>query len=554
MSDFDLAVVGGGPGGYVAAERAAARGLRTALVERDHLGGVCLNSGCIPTKTLIHSAKLLQQARHGAAYGVMVEGVRYDLGAAMAWKGTVTERLRAGVAGQMERHGVTVEAGSARLVGRGRLTVDGRELGARHIIVATGSRAARPPIPGADLPQVVDSTGALQLEHLPGRVVIVGGGYIGMEFASYFHAVGVDVVVVEMLEEILAGVDGDIVRQLKSALPEVAWHLGSRVTAIGAAGVTIETPAGEREEAADLVLLATGRVPNTAELGLETVGALFNRRGITVDEFMRTNVTGLSAVGDVTGRSLLAHAASRMGEVAAGRHRRRASGQQSHALSRRAVGDLHLAGDRRGRPLGGGGARLRAPRAGGTYAAGGQRPLPRRTPGPGGSDIRAARLGRPRRAATACRFSARPGAADSPWPGQDNRGCRQPRAARRAYDRYPCLRDHLRRRHHDRGGAAGGGAARNRVPAPHGVGGTARRVVGSRAVTMVSATRRGTCRHVYAIRTQPNRDHEFCFVLSRGMGWLTLCLKLATSARYGERCGIRWFLSRRSSAFAEGRP
>ena len=317
MSDFDLAVVGGGPGGYVAAERAAARGLRTALVERDHLGGVCLNSGCIPTKTLIHSAKLLQQAHHGAAYGVAVEGARYDLGAAMAWKATVTERLRSGVAGLMQRHGVTVEAGSARLAGRGRLTVDGRELGARNIIIATGSRAARPPIPGADLPHVVDSTGALQLQQLPARVVIVGGGYIGMEFASYFHAIGVDVVVVEMLEEILAGVDGDIVRQLKSALPEVVWHLGSRVAAINASGVTLETPAGEREEAADLVLLATGRVPNATELGLETVGALFNRRGITVDEFMRTNVAGLYAVGDVTGRSLLAHAASRMGEVAA---------------------------------------------------------------------------------------------------------------------------------------------------------------------------------------------------------------------------------------------
>ena len=317
MSDFDLAVVGGGPGGYVAAERAAARGLRTALVERDHLGGVCLNSGCIPTKTLIHSAKLLQQAHHGAAYGVAVEGARYDLGAAMAWKATVTERLRSGVAGLMQRHGVTVEAGSARLAGRGRLTVDGRELGARNIIIATGSRAARPPIPGADLPHVVDSTGALQLQQLPARVVIVGGGYIGMEFASYFHAIGVDVVVVEMLEEILAGVDGDIVRQLKSALPEVVWHLGSRVAAVNASGVTLETPAGEREEAADLVLLATGRVPNATELGLETVGALFNRRGITVDEFMRTNVAGLYAVGDVTGRSLLAHAASRMGEVAA---------------------------------------------------------------------------------------------------------------------------------------------------------------------------------------------------------------------------------------------
>ena len=317
MSDFDLAVVGGGPGGYVAAERAAARGLRTALVERDHLGGVCLNSGCIPTKTLIHSAKLLQQAHHSAAYGVTVEGARYDLGAAMAWKAAVTERLRSGVAGLMEHHGVTVEAGTARLTGRGRLTVDGRELGARNIIIATGSRAARPPIPGADLPHVVDSTGALQLEQLPARVVIVGGGYIGMEFASYFHAIGVDVVVVEMLDDILAGVDGDIVRQLKSALPEVVWHLGSRVTAINASGVTLETPAGEREEAADLVLLATGRVPNATELGLEAVGALFNRRGITVDEFMRTNVAGLYAVGDVTGRSLLAHAASRMGEVAA---------------------------------------------------------------------------------------------------------------------------------------------------------------------------------------------------------------------------------------------
>lgn len=318
MSDFDLAVVGGGPGGYVAAERAAARGLHTVLVEREHLGGVCLNSGCIPTKTLIHSAKLLQQARHGAAYGVTVEGgVRYDLSAAMAWKETVTARLRSGVAAQMERHGVTVETGNARLTGRGRLAVDGRELGARQIIIATGSRNARPPLAGADLPNVVDSTGALRLPHLPARVVIVGGGYIGMEFASYFHAVGVRVVVVEMLEEILAGVDADVVRQLKSALPEVTWHLKSRVTAIIASGVTVETPAGERTEAADLVLLATGRVPNTGDLGLEAVGALFNRRGITVDEFMRTNVAGLYAVGDVTGRSLLAHAASRMGEVAA---------------------------------------------------------------------------------------------------------------------------------------------------------------------------------------------------------------------------------------------
>ena len=317
MSDFDLAVVGGGPGGYVAAERAAARGLKTVLVERDHLGGVCLNSGCIPTKTLIHSAKLLQQARGSAAYGVTVSAARYDFGAAMAWKSAVTERLRGGVAGQMERHGVTVERGTGMLTGRGRLTVDGRELSAGNVIVATGSRAVRPPIAGADLPHVVDSTGALELRELPGRVVIVGGGYIGMEFACYFHAVGCAVVVVEMLDDVLAGgVDGDIVRQLKSALPEVVWHLGARVSAITASGVAIVTAEGEREEAADLVLLATGRVPNTGGLGLEAVGAVFNRRGVTVDEYLRTNVAGLYAVGDVTGRSLLAHAASRMGEVA----------------------------------------------------------------------------------------------------------------------------------------------------------------------------------------------------------------------------------------------
>jgi len=163
---------------------------------------------------------------------------------------------------------------------------------------------------------VVDSTGALQLQELPARVVIVGGGYIGMEFACYFHAVGCQVVVVEMLDDILAGVDGDIARQLKSALPGVVWHLGARVAAVTASGVALATAEGEQTEAADLVLLATGRTPNTDGLGLDAAGAVFNRRGVTVDEYQRTNVAGLYAVGDVTGRSLLAHAASRMGEVA----------------------------------------------------------------------------------------------------------------------------------------------------------------------------------------------------------------------------------------------
>ena len=468
MSDFDLAVVGGGPGGYVAAERAAARGLKTVLVERDHLGGVCLNSGCIPTKTLIHSAKLLQQARGSAAYGVTVSAARYDFAAAMAWKSAVTERLRGGVAGQMERHGVTVERGTGMLTGRGRLTVDGRELSAGNVIVATGSRAMRPPIPGADLPNVVDSTGALQLRELPGRVVIVGGGYIGMEFACYFHAVGCAVVVVEMLDDVLAGVDSDIVRQLKSALAGVAWHLAARVSAITASGVAIVTAEGEREEAADLVLLATGRVPNTGGLGLEAVGAVFNRRGVTVDEYLRTNVAGLYAVGDVTGRSLLAHAASRMGEVAVdaiASPRPGSNRMRYHAVPWVVYTLPEIAGvglsEETARAAGRNVRVARLP-----LAANGR--FPGRAPG--------ARLRRPRRAAARA--------------GQGDRRRRQPRAARGAHDRRAGVGNHLRGGHHDRSGAAGRGVARDRVSPSDGVGSAARRAVGSAVVNANTRCRR----------------------------------------------------------------
>ena len=381
MSDFDLAVVGGGPGGYVAAERAAARGLKTVLVERDHLGGVCLNTGCIPTKTLIHSAKLLQQARGSAAYGVTVSEARYDFAAAMAWKSAVTERLRGGVAGQMERHGVTVERGTGMLTGRGRLTVDGRELSAGNVIVATGSRAVRPPIAGADLPHVVDSTGALQLRELPGRVVIVGGGYIGMEFACYFHAVGCEVVVVELLDDVLAGVDGDIVRQLKSALAGVAWHLGARVSAITAAGVAIVTAEGEREEAAD-----TGAAGHRTGAQHRRPGTGGGRGGVQPARRDRGRVPAHQRRRPVRGgrrHRALAARARRLphGRGSGGRHRVAAARQQQDALPRRAVGGIHVAGDRRRGPVGGDRARRRAQCAGGAPAAGRQRALSGRAPG-----------------------------------------------------------------------------------------------------------------------------------------------------------------------------
>jgi dihydrolipoamide dehydrogenase len=315
-TDFDLAIIGAGPAGHVAAERAGRLGKRVLVVERSHLGGICLNQGCIPAKTLLHSAKLFAHAQHGQSFGVTVEGARYDLAKAMAWKTRTVETLRKGIAFQFRKVSVELVQGTARLAGPRAIEVDGRTYGAERILLATGSSAATLPVPGADAPNVMGSTEALEITSLPQSLVIVGGGYIGMEFATFFSRLGVKVTVIEMLPEIVPLLDADIAVLLRRSLPDAEFHLGSKVLSYGADGVRFVKDGKEQTAAAERVLVAVGRRPIVEGLGLEAAGVDFDRKGVKVDDRMRTNVPGIWAAGDITGRSMLAHAASRMGEVA----------------------------------------------------------------------------------------------------------------------------------------------------------------------------------------------------------------------------------------------
>ena len=314
---YDLIVIGGGPGGYVAAERAGALGKKVLLIEKGHLGGVCLNEGCIPTKTLLHSAKLYKNAKNSESFGVTVEGATYELPKAMAWKKKVMETLRKGVAFKMKHHNVEVLEGEAKLISKHQVQVGEQNFETQNIILATGSSPFVPPIPGADLPHVVTSTGVLNIENLPKRIAIVGGGVIGMEFASYFSMIGVEVEVFEMLPKLIPFMDQELMKILtKSMKKGVKVHLEAQVTSIDAKDVHYQHKGETKSFEADLVLMAVGRRPNAMNLGLENLSIEVERTGIRVDETMRTNVPNIYAIGDVNGRSLLAHSASRQGEVA----------------------------------------------------------------------------------------------------------------------------------------------------------------------------------------------------------------------------------------------
>lgn len=319
MADFDVIVLGGGPGGYLAAERLGHAGKKVLLVEKDALGGTCLNVGCIPTKSLLNSAKLYQHAQHSAQFGVTAENVAFDWPTVQAWKADVVGKLVSGVGAAEKRAGVEVVKGSGRLIGPGVVEVEGVRRTADHVIVATGSVPVMPPIPGAkDNPLVVDSTGLLAVESVPKRLVVIGGGVIGVEFASLFAAFGAQVEVIEMLPEIVPFMDDDLAGKLRKALTGVTFRLGCKVTGIeGATVVYTDASGAEQRAQADLVLMAVGRRPLVDGWGAEQAGLEVGRRGVVVDDTMRTNLPNVWAVGDVTGRSLLAHAAYRMGEIAA---------------------------------------------------------------------------------------------------------------------------------------------------------------------------------------------------------------------------------------------
>ncbi len=344
MTEADIAILGGGPGGYVAALRAAQLGARAVLIEENAIGGVCLNVGCIPTKALLRSAEVYRTLCHAEHYGLRVDGaVTPDWPAIQARKEAIARQLVSGVELLLRKAGVTVLRGRGRLAAPPTLavtTAGGLEtIDARAIVVATGSRPARLPLPGFDLPGVIDSTGALALDALPRRILIVGGGVIGVEFADVFNAFGVEVTIVEMLDRLLPLMDADLGPALAWTLGRrgIGVHVDSRVTRIDALGAglraTIATPGGEMGVDVDRVLVAVGRRPNVEELGLKAAGVRLTKAGIPVDAQMRTNVPGIYAIGDVcaggTGGAQLAHVAMRGGEVAV-----------EHALGRSAALDL----------------------------------------------------------------------------------------------------------------------------------------------------------------------------------------------------------------------
>ncbi len=328
---YDLAIIGGGPGGYVAAERAGAAGLSVVLFEKKELGGVCLNEGCIPTKALLYSAKVYDYAKHADMYGVSVEGASFDFTKAMKRKVKVVRKLVGGVKLGIKNSGVDTIAGEAHITGciAGGFSVScgGVEYITRNILVCTGSEAVVPPFPGlkeaGDV--IVTNREILALTEPPAELVIIGGGVIGMEFASFFNSIGTKVTVVEMMPKILGPMDGEISGMLQRIYAKrgVEFCLGCKVTGIEGNEVVYEDPSGQAcRVGGDKILVSVGRRAVLQGYGLETLGLELALNptgrpcGIKVDDHMRTSFPGVYAAGDVTGFSMLAHTASREAEVA----------------------------------------------------------------------------------------------------------------------------------------------------------------------------------------------------------------------------------------------
>ena len=315
---YDFAVIGAGPAGYVAAKKAAGSGLKTLLVEKSKLGGVCLNEGCVPSKTLLQAAKTYHHAKHGSVFGVEVEGLSFDFPKAHAHKNQVMDKMRNGIAGLMKKHKVDVVEGEATLLPGLAVSINGETHEADNVLLCTGSSPSVPPIPGIDSGHVVDSTGILNRESLPDHLIIVGGGVIGCEFACMYASVGVPVTVLEAMPEICPNLDAEIASTLRNELAKkgVSFMLDTKVESIDEKSVSFANADGSDSVEGDLVLVATGRTPNTKGLGLEELGLDIDPRGgVRVDDRGATNVPGLWAAGDVTGQAWLAHAASRMAEV-----------------------------------------------------------------------------------------------------------------------------------------------------------------------------------------------------------------------------------------------
>jgi dihydrolipoamide dehydrogenase len=322
--DVDVAVIGGGPGGYTAAIRAAQLGAKVACIEKEpELGGTCLRVGCIPTKAWVQTAFALKEAQqHFAKFGVSVGEARLDFGASNAWKDGVSKQMTQGVASLFKANGVEWVQGTGRFTGANTIAVEGGEdVNFRSAIVATGSYPLRPPIPGLDSPRCVDSTGLLAQTEVPRRLVILGGGIIGCEFASIFNRFGSEVTIVEMLDSLIPQEDADAAQELAKQFGKrgIALQLGKQCKEVRDNGGSLTITFGEGETVeADLMLVSVGRGPLVEGLGLESVGVEFDKRaGIRTDERRQTTQPHIYAVGDCAGYWQLAHTAFREGEIAA---------------------------------------------------------------------------------------------------------------------------------------------------------------------------------------------------------------------------------------------
>lgn len=323
---YDLLVLGGGPAGYLGAERAATGGLSVALVEERSLGGVCLNEGCIPTKTLLYSAKLHDGVKKGEKYGVTAEKLAIDHQVVVKRKDKVVKTLVGGVKAMLKGKGVHVVTARGTVLNKtpeGYQVQAGDEvLTAKRLLIATGSAPAVPPIPGLkeglESGLVVTNREILDLKTPPRRLCVIGGGVIGLELASYFNSIGAEVSVIEMLDHIAGENDQDLVGLLKADFEKrgVVFHLNARVSEIKKDGVRYEKDGKTEEEQADLILLSIGRRATTQGLGFENIGLYLERGAVVTDDRMRTNLPGVYAAGDVNGVSMLAHTAYREAEVA----------------------------------------------------------------------------------------------------------------------------------------------------------------------------------------------------------------------------------------------
>lgn len=321
---YDVAIIGGGPAGYTAAERASANGLKTILFEKNALGGVCLNEGCIPTKTLLYSAKTLDNIKSAPKYGVSVESEPvFDLPKIIARKQKTVRKLVAGIKQKLVAHNVTVVNGEAVIEGEDGernilISCNDETITAEKVLLCTGSETIIPPIKGLNESGYWTSKEALDNKEVPESLAVIGGGVIGVEFASFFNSLGVKVTVIEMLPEILGVMDKELSAMLRAEYTKkgIDFHVDTKVIEVKSNQVIIEKDGEQSTVDAAQILLSTGRRPVTVNLNLDKLNIEMFRSGVKVDEWMRTSHPNVYACGDITGHSLLAHAAVREGEVA----------------------------------------------------------------------------------------------------------------------------------------------------------------------------------------------------------------------------------------------